>query len=93
MEAVHSRAFRGIQQSSLLPLIAPVLAAAAGYMYVQTTLENVEIVLAGLATLSVVPALIAPSSTAAVLLPLIDSANHLPKAKPLRASRSDVADL
>lgn len=89
MEVVHSRAFCGdfgIGGAGLPPTLtaaAPILAAAAGYFYyVQLHGQNDAILLA-LGLVAAAPAisnLLAQSPPAAVLLPLIDSANHLEEA-------------
>lgn len=108
MEAVHSRAFCGVQQG-VVPLttnggkqqdpsgrtllspsiLAPVLAAAVACGYtLATQQEPSELVLALLALIAVGPALWSSSrwttpdndTTTAVLLPLIDSANHFDSA-------------
>ncbi|CAB9511067.1 expressed unknown protein [Seminavis robusta] len=92
MEVVHSRAFRGNFGSktgdhsdqntvlSLLPTVVPPLAAAVGgLVYVQSTPYPNDVVLAGLGALAVAPLVInlqSSSSPSAVLLPMIDSANH-----------------
>lgn len=92
MEVVHSRAFRGnfgsnaeadnSIVSTLLPTVLPPLGAAlAGYQYVQSTPYPNDLILAGLAAVAVLPLgfnLLKSSSTlpSAVLLPMIDSANH-----------------
>mmetsp|Transcript_27101 Transcript_27101/g.74356 ORF Transcript_27101/g.74356 Transcript_27101/m.74356 type:complete len:392 (+) Transcript_27101:111-1286(+) len=90
MEAVHSRAFCGdfgIGGESSLPMPVaigtPALAALAGYFYfVQLHGQN-DIILLALATIGAIPSvlsLIKSSPPVAVLLPLIDSANHLEEA-------------
>lgn len=85
MEVVHSRAFAGdfgIGSSLLPPVVstaAPVLAALAGYVYFVQSNGQDDIVLIGLAALGAIPAilnLVAQKPPVAVLLPLIDSANH-----------------
>jgi hypothetical protein len=88
MEAVHSRAFCGVQTavttaSTVIPLLAPVVAAAVGYAYATTTVFPSEAVLAGLAVAAVLPTLLTltkQEAATAVLLPVIDSANHLEQA-------------
>lgn len=87
MEVVHSRAFRGIGGGeSTLTFVAagaPVLAGAAGFAYMQNNPFPDDKLLIGLAVLGALPVL---SSFAfedkgnALLLPLIDSANHLQSA-------------
>lgn len=94
MEVVHSRAFCGNFGSNtadsdesggaalLLPTVVPPLGAAlAGWIYIQNNPYPSDLVLAGLALLSMVPLalnLLTSSSnpSSAVLLPMIDSANH-----------------
>ncbi|VEU43584.1 unnamed protein product [Pseudo-nitzschia multistriata] len=86
MEAVHSRAFCGdfgIGGGSSMPLPVavgtPALAALAGYFYyVQLHGQN-DIILLALAAIGAIPSvlnLVNSSPPVAVLLPLIDSANH-----------------
>lgn len=88
MEVVHSRAFRGVSQnlvSSLPAILAPIAAGIMGWAYVATTAVPNELVLAGLGLLAFVPAVVNRVSGATggggkrsvVLLPLIDSANHV----------------
>ena len=89
MEAVHSRAFRGdfgVGGGGLPALVnigTPALAALGCYVYfIQLHGQNDAILLA-LAALGAVPSLInllRESPPVAVLLPLIDSANHLEEA-------------
>eukprot|EP00536_Pseudo-nitzschia_multiseries_P000609 jgi/Psemu1/178975/e_gw1.7.189.1 len=90
MEAVHSRAFCGdfgIGGGSSLPMPVavgtPALAALAGYVYyVQLHGQN-DIILLALAAVGAVPSILSllkNSPPVAVLLPLIDSANHLEEA-------------
>lgn len=92
MEVVHSRAFRGNFGSNaaadnrivstLLPTVLPPLGAAlAGYAYVQSTPYPSDTILAALAAVAVLPLgfnLLRSSFNlpSAVLLPMIDSANH-----------------
>ena len=85
MEVVHSRAFRGLQTTvSSVPvvasIVAPVLSAAAAFLYSKTHASEPPVpLLAALGILAVAPALlqvITPVPQSAVLLPLIDSANH-----------------
>lgn len=87
MEVVHSRAFCGVSTSgtvSLLPsIVAPLVASYAGYLYTSSQVNASYGVLALLATIAIAPTLVGilrPSSRAAVLLPLIDSANHFESA-------------
>jgi hypothetical protein len=90
MVAVHSRAFCGdfgIGGGSSLPNVvnigAPAVAALAGYAYyVRFHGQNdaVLLVLAALGTIPVVINLLRESPPVAVLLPLIDSANHMEEA-------------
>lgn len=89
MEVVHSRAFCGVQTGGTigsannvwLPLLAPVVAAAVGYVYATSAAiaNPSEAVLAGLAVAAVLPALFFKpdaGTKSAVLLPVVDSANH-----------------
>jgi hypothetical protein len=85
MEVVHSRSFCGnfgIGSSLLPPAVstaAPVVAAMAVYIYSVQFHGQEDIVLIGLAALGAIPAilnLVAQKPPVAVLLPLIDSANH-----------------
>lgn len=89
MEVVHSRAFcgdfgvnsGGVPKPLLLSL--PLLAGAIGYYYYVVIHGQNDLVLAGLAATVGVPALasiISKDSPVAVLLPLIDSANHVEEA-------------
>lgn len=86
MEVVHSRAFRGQNfetslSSSIPSLLAPVIVAAAGWQYNFSVAEPSYTILGALAVLATLPIIFSlvlgtpPSS--AVLLPLIDSANHI----------------
>lgn len=85
MEVVHSRAFcgdfgvnSGVPKALLLSL--PALAGLGGYCYSVVLHGQNDIVLALLALIAGIPVLLsalAKDSPAAVLLPLIDSANHL----------------
>ena len=83
MEVVHSRAFCGnfgISSPSIVSAAAPVAAAAVGIVYLQDNADPSDIVLLGLALLGAMPALLSfafPDKGNAVLLPLIDSANHV----------------
>ena len=89
MEVVHSRAFCGdfgLGGSQQLPpvvtIASPLVAAIAGYTYYAIMHGQQDLVLVGLAAVAGLPALINiisssyQSSSVAVLLPLIDSANH-----------------
>jgi hypothetical protein len=89
MEVVHSRAFCGdfgIGASALPPIFAtatPVVAAAAGYVYSVQLHGQSDTILLALGLVAAIPAilnLLTQSPPAAVLLPLIDSANHLEEA-------------
>jgi hypothetical protein len=89
MEVVHSRAFCGdfgIGASALPPLVAtaaPVVAAAAGYVYFFQFQGENDAVLLGLGLLTAIPLalnFLTKSPPAAVMIPLIDSANHLEEA-------------
>jgi len=88
MEVVHSRAFRGIggggSTSTLFVAAgAPVLAGAAGLAYLQNNPFPDDKLLIGLAVLGALPVLasfVFEDKGSAVLLPLIDSANHLSSA-------------
>lgn len=81
MEVVHSRAFCGtFGNAPSLFAAAPVLAGAIGYTYWQNNPEPSDLLLFGLAILGALPVLVtfaSPEQERAVLLPLIDSANHL----------------
>jgi hypothetical protein len=82
MEVVHSRAFCGtFGTSTLSPLAAaPLVAGAMGYSYLQDNTDPSDLFLFGLAVLGALPVLVnvaSPKEEKAVLLPLIDSANHL----------------
>jgi hypothetical protein len=85
MEVVHSRAFCGdfgIGSSLLPPVVstaAPVVAAMAIFLYFVQFHGQEDTVLIGLAALGAIPVilnLVAQKPPVAVLLPLIDSANH-----------------
>ena len=84
LEAVHSRAFCGVQTRpgpwNTVPLLAPVAAALVGSAYATTSPFASESVLLALAVAAVVPTLISltqsDEASSAVLLPMIDSANH-----------------
>ena len=85
MEAVHSRAFKGIggSSTSFLPkILAPIIAGIIGFEYSQSVVEANLIVLTALGILSLLPTFLGGlSSTQTVaLLPVIDSANHLESA-------------
>jgi hypothetical protein len=86
MEVVHSRAFRGQSfetsvTSSIPSLLAPIIVAAAGWKYYFSVGEPSYTILGALAVLATLPIVFSlvlgtpPSS--AVLLPVIDSANHI----------------
>jgi hypothetical protein len=81
MEVVHSRAVCGTFGAPLSPLAAaPVVAGAIGYAYLQDNPDPSDPFLFGLAVLGALPVLVNVASIQegkAVLLPLIDSANHL----------------
>jgi hypothetical protein len=85
MEVVHSRAFCGefgTGASALPPAIGaaiPLIAAAAGWIYYFQVHGDEDIVLLSLAVIAALPTLlnlVNRSPPVAVLLPLIDSANH-----------------
>mmetsp|Transcript_53119 Transcript_53119/g.60188 ORF Transcript_53119/g.60188 Transcript_53119/m.60188 type:complete len:431 (-) Transcript_53119:33-1325(-) len=84
MEAVHSRAFCGdFGTSGGLPtsvtIGSPIVAAVAGYVYFVQLHGLNDAILYGLAALAAIPSVInmfKGSPPVAVLLPLIDSANH-----------------
>lgn len=89
MEVVHSRAFcgnfgvNGGGAPNKLLLSLPLLAGVIGYYYYVVIHGQNDLVLAGLASIAGIPALasiISKDSPVAVLLPLIDSANHLEEA-------------
>lgn len=82
LEVVNSRSFCGkfwsIGMSPTVPVLAPLLTGTLGLLYLQNSSEPSSTVLAGVALLGALPTIIAASSPEqAVLLPLIDSANHL----------------
>jgi hypothetical protein len=84
MEVVHSRAFRGTYGLSPLrsigSTVVPIAAAAMGMVYMQGNPNVQDSYLVTLAAISILPILfnvIAPDKGEAVLLPFIDSANHL----------------
>lgn len=92
MEVVHSRAFCGdfgVGGAPLPPAVAvasPVLAAFAGYAYYVSMHGQNDAVLLGLAAVAALPAminLVTQSPPVAVLLPFIDSANHLEEANSM----------
>jgi hypothetical protein len=84
MEVVHSRAFRGTYGLSPVRSIGstavPIVAAAIGMAYMQGN-ANIQdsylVTLAAVSTLPILFNLVAPDKGDAVLLPFIDSANHL----------------
>lgn len=92
MEVVHSRAFRGnfgcsdAAEANLLSTLAinaapTVGAALAGWVYIQNNLYPDPVIIGALAIAAVIPVgmnVLSSSSTppSAVLLPLVDSANH-----------------
>jgi hypothetical protein len=85
MEAVHSRAFCGVQLAaapSILPLAAPIVATAVGWLYATTVEPASAAVLTACAVGAVAPTflLLHNKPTSACLLPLVDSANHLDEA-------------
>lgn len=87
MEVVHSRAFRGFDQdlvSSLPGILAPVAAGLMGWAYLTSTTTNPnDAVLCGLGLVAVLPGilnLVSGGKNTVVLLPLIDSANHMESA-------------
>mmetsp|Transcript_19044 Transcript_19044/g.26879 ORF Transcript_19044/g.26879 Transcript_19044/m.26879 type:complete len:440 (-) Transcript_19044:124-1443(-) len=95
MEVVHSRSFRGTFESvseslpTLIPSIgAPALAAIIGYNFVikDNPYPN-DAALLGLGLVAAIPTLInvmsSSSKESVVLLPMIDSANHLESADSL----------
>ena len=86
MEVVHSRAFcgnfgvNGGGLPSKLLLSLPLLAGVIGYYYYIVIHGQNDLVLAGLASIAGIPGLasiISKDTSVAVLLPLIDSANHI----------------
>jgi hypothetical protein len=91
MEVVHSRAFCGDfgmgGRNSFPPIVtiaSPIAAGLAGYAYYVTLHGQSDDVLFGLAVLATLPSLVnllRQDPPAAVLLPFIDSANHLEDAK------------
>jgi len=90
MEAVHSRSFCGdfgIGGGSSLPTVvtvgAPFASALFGYIYFVTLHGQSDAILIALAVLGSIPSivnLLKASPPMAVMLPLIDSANHLEEA-------------
>ena len=90
MEAVHSRAFcgdfgvgGGSSLSNAVNIGVPAAAALAGYVYFAPLHGQNDVVLFALAALGSIPSvinLLRESPPVAVLLPLIDSANHLEEA-------------
>lgn len=87
MEVVHSRAFRGnfglSSMRTIASAAAPLIAAFLGWLYIQGSADYSDSVLVGLAALASSPLLIngvSPDEGEVVLLPLIDSANHLEEA-------------
>lgn len=87
MEVVHSRAFRGNYGLSpfrtIFSAAAPIAAAAIGIAYIQGNPDISDSVLLGLASLAISPFLVnvaVPDKGDVVLLPYIDSANHLEEA-------------
>jgi hypothetical protein len=85
MEVVHSRAFCGdfgVNSAAPKPVLLtlPLLSAVLGYYYYIVLHGQNDFVLGGLALIAGIPAiasLLSKESPVAVLLPLIDSANHL----------------
>ena len=87
MEVVHSRAFRGnyglAPLRSIFSAVAPIAAAVIGVAYIQGNPDVHDSVLLGLAALAISPFLVnlaMPTKGDVVLLPYIDSANHLEEA-------------
>ena len=89
MEVVHSRSFCGdfgFGRTSFPPLVSvliPVAAAVACFFYFVEMNGQNDGILIGLAALAAFPTIVnvaTKSSPSAVLLPLIDSANHLEEA-------------
>ena len=89
MEVVHSRSFCGnfgIGGSALPPAVTtaiPAIAGAAGFFYYAQLHGQSDIVLLTLGALAAFPVIaniVSQDSPSAVLLPLIDSANHLEEA-------------
>lgn len=82
MEAVHSRAFCGsfsTESSLIFAVAAPLASATAGLVYSYNNPEISGLVLGALAVTAVLPLvlnLVQPATQRAVMLPLIDSANH-----------------
>jgi hypothetical protein len=87
MEVVHSRAFRGVDtniSNILVAIVAPLVAGALGYTYYSSTAFPSEFVFYGLSIMAVAPLLwnvLVQTNKSVVLLPLIDSANHLETAE------------
>ncbi|KAL3919880.1 MAG: hypothetical protein SGARI_007092 [Bacillariaceae sp.] len=90
MEVVHSRAFcgdfgvgSGHAISNALTLAAPAIAGAAGFVYYVPFHGQNDAILLALAAFAAVPTLLRilkQDAPVAVLLPFIDSANHLQEA-------------
>ena len=87
MEVVHSRAFRGIITTggtlTLVAASAPIVAGGLGIFYLQNNPFPDDTILVGLAVLGALPVVASfafEDKGSAVLLPLIDSANHLESA-------------
>eukprot|EP00977_Amphora_coffeiformis_P013097 scaffold3361_cov166-Amphora_coffeaeformis.AAC.8 len=83
MEVVHSRAFRGLGQnlvSSLPGILAPIAAGVIGWAYFASSAYPNEAVLYGLGIFALLPGvfnIVSGGNKSVVLLPLIDSANHM----------------
>lgn len=90
MEVVHSRAFCGnfgAGSSPVPPLVTaavPVAAAAAGFLHYNQNPDPSDALMVALALVAAAPTiynLVAESPPVAVLLPMIDSINHLEEAE------------
>ena len=87
MEVVHSRAFQGnfgmAPAKAVGSALAPMAAAIIGWNHIRGNPDYSDLFLLGLAAVAVAPTivtLVLPDKGEAVLLPVIDSANHLEEA-------------
>jgi hypothetical protein len=84
MEVVHSRAFQGnfgmAPAKAIGSALAPMAAATIGWSHIRGNPDYSDLFLLGLAAVAVAPTIVSlvfPDKGDAVLLPVIDSANHL----------------